>query len=505
MKKTLLLGLLMAAGLSANAQLANGSDAPDFTATDINGETFNLYDLLAEGKTVIVDVSATWCGPCWNFHNSHALDKLNKTYGDYGSEEVVVLFVEGDPNTTLGNLMGENDTDYAPTQGNWVEGSSYHFIHEGGAEIGNLLAVESFPTVYRICPDKKVFYFDPTINGMLTFNSILDNVNDNCGEITAPQNHGEVMAEDARLCQATDATDVEATIQNFGGNNITTATVNLKNGDATVATATFDGNLAPYANAASVTFEGVEFVEGGVYTVELADVNGGAAANAELAEAGLDYSVATTGENNLIEVVIYTDLYAHEASWEIRDAEGTLVAEGGDYQEGDEDEFGAGGPDANTDIHHWVTLPEGDAQCYTVILKDAFGDGWIYTGEGGDPNENHGVEIYSSGELVYQQWVGNFGEEFEGGSAFRTMGVLGNEEVEATAFSVFPNPTTGVLNFVTNETVEVTVTDLTGKVVFNAKGINNGDAVNLGSLQSGMYIAKINGASSERTEKIVIK
>jgi hypothetical protein len=42
-------------------------------------------------------------------------------------------------------------------------------------------------------------------------------------------------------------------------------------------------------------------------------------------------------------------------------------------------------------------------------------------------------------------------------------------------------------------------------VVFNAKGINNGDAVNLGSLQSGMYIAKINGASSERTEKIVIK
>ena len=48
------------------AQLPDGSVAPDFTITDIDGEEHNLYSYLDYGYSVIIDFSATWCGTCWN-------------------------------------------------------------------------------------------------------------------------------------------------------------------------------------------------------------------------------------------------------------------------------------------------------------------------------------------------------------------------------------------------------------------------------------------------------
>lgn len=54
-----------------NAQI--GSTAPDFNVTDINGNSHNLYEILDAGYIAIIDVSATWCGPCWTLHQSHTL------------------------------------------------------------------------------------------------------------------------------------------------------------------------------------------------------------------------------------------------------------------------------------------------------------------------------------------------------------------------------------------------------------------------------------------------
>ena len=56
----------MMAPMLSWSQLAPGSFGQDFTVTDQFGEVHNLYNYLDEGYTVILDVSATWCGPCWS-------------------------------------------------------------------------------------------------------------------------------------------------------------------------------------------------------------------------------------------------------------------------------------------------------------------------------------------------------------------------------------------------------------------------------------------------------
>jgi hypothetical protein len=138
-------------GKIANAQLANGCIAPDFSATDINGGSWHLYDLLDAGKTVFIDISATWCGPCWNYHTSGALEGVYNTYGPPGTDEAMVFFIEGDGSTNLACLTSSVGCN-SSTQGNWVAGTPYPIIDD--ASIANAYDISYFPTIYMITPDR---------------------------------------------------------------------------------------------------------------------------------------------------------------------------------------------------------------------------------------------------------------------------------------------------------------------------------------------------------------
>jgi thiol-disulfide isomerase/thioredoxin len=68
MKKTLLtLASFLLLGASAFAQATNypnGSTVADFTVTDVDGNTHNLYSITASGKYVVLDFFFANCGPC---------------------------------------------------------------------------------------------------------------------------------------------------------------------------------------------------------------------------------------------------------------------------------------------------------------------------------------------------------------------------------------------------------------------------------------------------------
>jgi hypothetical protein len=57
----------------------------------------------------------------------------------------------------------------------------------------------------------------------------------------------------------------------------------------------------------------------------------------------------------------------------------------------------------------------------------------------------------------------------------------------------------------TDENVDVTISDLTGKIIFTATDVTNQTEIDLSSFESGIYIAKVVNGETQHTQKIILK
>ena len=97
--KNLLLSLLVCIACVSHSYAQPGSSTfPDFTYEDIEGNTHHLQSYLDQGKTVVIDVFATWCSVCNN--SIPGLEELYNTLGQGGDNSLVVLSFERDASTT---------------------------------------------------------------------------------------------------------------------------------------------------------------------------------------------------------------------------------------------------------------------------------------------------------------------------------------------------------------------------------------------------------------------
>ena len=103
MKKlvSILLAVLLIAALSGTAfaetgvGVEPGQAMPDFTVSLTDGTTATLSELLKEKDLVVLNVFASWCGPCEReFPEMEAVYQAN-------SDRMVILSVSGDPNDTM--------------------------------------------------------------------------------------------------------------------------------------------------------------------------------------------------------------------------------------------------------------------------------------------------------------------------------------------------------------------------------------------------------------------
>lgn len=126
--------------------LSTGDAAPDFTAKSPDGKPVSLSEY--QGKVVIIDFWATWCGPC-----QVAMPGLQKIYDDVKDQGVVVLSL---------NVFDEKDKFDA-----WIlkhSGKDYNFtfaIDPASKEDKNNIATSKFgvsvlPTMFVIGRDGKI-------------------------------------------------------------------------------------------------------------------------------------------------------------------------------------------------------------------------------------------------------------------------------------------------------------------------------------------------------------
>ena len=86
--------LLALTALAESAGALPGQPMPDFTVTTIDGSTFTLSEVLREKKAVLVNLWATWCGPC-----EREFPYLEEAYEQY-ADQVAVIALSTEPNDT---------------------------------------------------------------------------------------------------------------------------------------------------------------------------------------------------------------------------------------------------------------------------------------------------------------------------------------------------------------------------------------------------------------------
>ena len=166
MKKTLLLSLFaIVISIGANAQTPL-TQAVDFDVTFTDGEEFNLFDKLDEGKYVVIDFFFTTCGPCQINQPSYT-----ETFQNFGCNfgDMYFLSVEntvGDAATIIyeETYSGEN----APPAASGIDG--------GGIAVASAYGIGAFPTFILIGPDGTILEQDmwPLTNGAATFTSYFE-------------------------------------------------------------------------------------------------------------------------------------------------------------------------------------------------------------------------------------------------------------------------------------------------------------------------------------------
>ena len=509
MKKLLFSAMVLAGGsFTANAQLADGSIAPDFTVTAYqswlsaagmnNNGTYKLYDYLDAGYTVILDVSATWCGPCWNYHTGGALEDFYAAHGPAGhpgvsastTDDAMVIWIEGDGTTADATMLdgaGAIGNWITPTAGNNVQYPMANPASSQANQINDNYNIGYFPTVYKICPNRVI-----TEVGTLNPSQLYSAVGNCPAPASAPADAAMLsFGGESEVCPG-EYTPV-VMIQNNGTANLTNATITITQGGNTVSTGTYTGNLSTYGTA-NVTCSAITSFNGGTLVATVTTSGDANAANGTVNKTVAVNNNPAQAATNMIKVDITTDQYAAETTWELTSPSGNVIASGGPWAN-----LGGAGQTVRPTVNVNGLQPN---TCYKFTIYDSYGDGLCC---------DYGNGAFSVKDATNAVLLSGGTFTTEDGGLIRA-GVASVEELTITEFNVYPNPAEDVVNVsfnAENGDYTVAIVDLQGRELAaqNLTGLNGSQLVSfpVAELAKGSYMVRIASNGVSETRSVVIR
>ncbi len=543
MKKFLLSIALLVGITSANAQETPvGTVVGNFTLTDLNGTSHTLFDYLDAGKMVVIDVSATWCGPCWGYHNTNALNDFYNAKGPNGTNEAMVFFIEGDATTTTDELNGIGPD----TQGDWVTGEDMPIIDlTTAASFENSgLNIAYFPVMYVICPNRTVY--KSGVAGSIGTLALLNSYIGGCPApaTTSPDVTMMSYDTDTYICNGSSHTP-EVTIQNNSTTNLTNATVTITQGGNTVSTGTYTGSLASYG-VATVTCTPIANPSSGALIATVTTTDDILAANGIIstsltiytaAAAPLvqdftstafpysEYKVSSTSGNN----------WTYEAGIMKYDCYNYVNGSKGDLSIEPVNLSSLTDPSLSFDVAYrgyTAATPENDK--LEVFVSTNCGTTWtsVYNKQGtalstGAPQtasftpataadwrtETVSLATFAGQSEVFIKYVGtsNYGNNlYIDNINVESATSVGENELAGT--SVYPNPASTIVNVAfegKGGDYTITITDLVGRIVSNTISSNANGAtkteLSIADLNTGNYLVTISNGTSKFTQSLIVK
>ncbi|MCC7467087.1 MAG: T9SS type A sorting domain-containing protein, partial [Saprospiraceae bacterium] len=454
-------------------------------------QTHHLYELLDAGKIVLIEISATWCAPCWVYHNSQALQDLYAEHGPQGTDRLRVFWIEGDPSTNTNCIYGPAGCN-GGSAGDYTQGVAYPILDN--ADIANTYQIAYYPTLYIICPNKRLYEVDP-----LSAEDLWEKAS------TCPVAHGAnnagifEYATGALLHEICGTQEVNPhfLLTNVGTTPLTQATIELKWNNSTVQTLEWTGDLPTYGEA-PVTFQPLSITNTGSLPASISQINYGVGdEDLENNDRIDNFSKAKNFNSTQVLLKIRTDQYGEETYWELRDDEGAVLEFGGNQLVGPNGggafplgtPIGPGTYPSLTIIRDTLELPANG--CYSIHFSDAYGDGMCCDFGAGyfrmynldDPN----VPILSGGEFD------NYARRAFGAGVISAT----SETIWEHNLEIFPNPASSQVHIdIVTPSVPVTgirIFNAFGQLITvlpNQTGGNTSWQVEVGSWPAGVYFVQ---------------
>ena len=297
-------------------------------------------------------------------------------------------------------------------------------------------------------------------------------------ETLVPFFANEAMVSDISNVKTTNCSGIahpKVKLTNYGSNDMTSAELEVLVNDESLATLPWTGSLAPTQSAIVELGEIAFEVESqNALEVKIKSVNGG---DDEAPDNDItDFTIKGAPENvsTTIKLSIRTDTNPEETTWKVTDmATGEVVLEGGPY---------------DTPNHSYTETLEIPADgCYDFTIYDAGGDG--LTGSGIYGVKSNGTTLFSGKEFGYSE-----------SNEFSYSVTVDVEESLTNSVTIYPNPTSGLVNIMSEGLQNVILYNMAGQRVY--EGVCDGWLqIDMKRFGAGIYAIQV----GSETQRIVVR